>query len=143
MRSSIMCVAALFVSILYGCGGLEEDHGLDREASSALGVGVPPVAPHGFCSAVCAGGGIVSCSGVSCFATDGKSVNCDGVVTHCPALPPGCTATLFCESLQSSLSCSGTTCAQLDPLNSKVCGGVKCDGVTQLCPPLPGDLECN
>ncbi|MFP2904588.1 hypothetical protein ACLESD_05935 [Pyxidicoccus sp. 3LFB2] len=74
----MIAIAALSCAVLIGCGGTEApaDSQALESAESALVT----------CSATCANGSTLSCTGNSCSAENDSYVQCDGNYQHCP--PP-------------------------------------------------------
>ena len=132
---------ACVFSFVLGCGGTAaESRGPGEESPPASEPST--VEAQSVCTARCWGNPSVSCAGSTCQAVDYQYVTCDGRRTDCPPPPQPCSASLFCESTGSTLSCSGYSCQTLDAPNNKVCGGVSCDGVVQYCPAFTDAREC-
>ena len=96
----------------------------------------PHIKPKATCTAICGNGSTVSCSGVTCAATNascpGQQGSCtaDGVTTPCSACPATtCTVTATC-SPSGSVSCSSNN---NDCLKINNCYA-ECDGVIHWCP---------
>ncbi|RKH57470.1 hypothetical protein D7W81_31195 [Corallococcus aberystwythensis] len=89
--------AALVIATLAACGGTDSGDVAEElgQSSSALST----------CSAACASGLSVSCSGSSCSSVDGQYVQCDGLYHYCPLPPPPCTKANTCTFID------GTSCA--------------------------------
>ncbi|NNB99230.1 hypothetical protein HI113_35600 [Corallococcus exiguus] len=115
------------------CGGpMEAEDALQPQEGSE-------VTAMAVCTASCPGGTSVSCSGNHCEAVEGQAVMCDGQWKDCPSPT---TVSFFCESTNSAVSCTGFNAYTLQPLNSKVCGGVSCNGVDTYCPAFTDAREC-
>ncbi|MCP3105228.1 hypothetical protein LZ198_40800 [Myxococcus sp. K15C18031901] len=100
MRLSLKPLLALATLTLLACGGTEapttEDALVQDEHALVT------------CSATCANGGPLSCTGNSCSALNNSHVVCDGQYTYCPPPPTTSNCALlgnFCENLNGS-SCS-------------------------------------
>lgn len=121
--------------VTFACGGTGPRNSGPVESEESSSDTVTALA---MCSAMCANGSTVSCSGATCSATDYQGVICDGVETRCPS---SCTATLSCES--GTISCSGSTCRVIsEQISEGVCGAVECDGQMTTCPQLPPGYAC-
>ncbi|RKH03773.1 hypothetical protein D7X32_12840 [Corallococcus carmarthensis] len=117
------------------CGGpMEEQEALQPQEGSE-------VTAMAVCTASCPGGTTVSCTGNHCEAVEGQAVMCDGQWKNCPPVVVG-TVSFFCEASNSLLSCTGINAHTLQPLSSKVCGGVSCNGVDTYCPAFTDAREC-
>jgi hypothetical protein len=122
MMRGWIAVVALISAVLVGCGGVEAD--TDPETlggiSSALST----------CSTTCPNGTTLSCTGTSCSASDGVSVQCDGTYQYCPP-SPSCAYENNCEVLLGQACMKNTT---------RTC----CDGYggTYTCPCYQGKWMC-
>jgi hypothetical protein len=117
------------------CGGpLEADEALVETPTESN------VTAMAFCTAGCPDGSSVSCSGAYCEAVEGQAVMCNGNWISCP--PYVSTVSIFCESINDRISCTGTNATVLGAPNNKVCGGVACGDQEIYCPPFTDDREC-
>ncbi|MBN9686142.1 hypothetical protein JYJ93_27210 [Corallococcus sp. NCSPR001] len=89
MKLSLSALVTLVGLSLIGCGGPALDDSLTPEAEART------VSQFGTCTATCAGGTSVSCTGTTCSSTDNQGVTCDGVLTACPS---SCGGLLSCST---------------------------------------------
>ncbi|NOJ91427.1 hypothetical protein D7W82_12300 [Corallococcus sp. CA049B] len=79
MKLSLAAMVMWVGLSLVGCGGPALDDAMASEAEART------VSQFGTCTATCAGGTSVSCTGTTCTSTDNQGVTCDGVSTACPS----------------------------------------------------------
>ncbi|NOK17251.1 hypothetical protein [Corallococcus carmarthensis] len=118
MKLSLAAMVTLVGLSLLGCGGpaLEDTMGPEAEART--------VSQFGTCTATCAGGSSVSCTGTTCSSTDNQGVTCDGVFKGCAS---------SCGGLPSCNLYSNQKCTT--PNATKAC----CNPTTQ----RPDSLLCS
>ncbi|MFP2958646.1 hypothetical protein ACLEPN_12550 [Myxococcus sp. 1LA] len=85
MKQTFAVLAALAVSTLVACGGVEAvepREELGQESSALVS-----------CSTSCSNGTTLSCTGTTCSASDQDFVQCNGNYQYCPPPepPPDCT----------------------------------------------------
>ncbi|QQR45333.1 hypothetical protein JKA73_04130 [Myxococcus xanthus] len=80
MKQTFAVLAALAVSTLVACGGVEAvepQEELGQESSALVS-----------CSTECTTGPSLSCWGTTCSASNNHYVQCDGNYQYCPTTPP-------------------------------------------------------
>lgn len=97
MKRSLVVMAAFLGLSLLGCGGpVAEPEAAPVPASGEEST----VSQFATCTALCTGGGSVSCSGTTCSSTNYQGVTCNGVFTPCPST---CSGYPTCDSLAGTL----------------------------------------
>jgi hypothetical protein len=99
MKRSMVVMAVFLGLSLMACGGTMSDAELEPGSAPERGE-ESTVSQFATCTAVCSGGGSVSCTGTPCSSADGQGVTCNGVFTPCPAA--GCTGLPACSSLANT-----------------------------------------
>lgn len=126
--------AALLVAVslaVVGCGNTDV---LDSEDVAPL---EDNVSQMGTCTAQCAYGPAVSCSGTSCSSTDNQGVTCDGVFTACPPVPNHCPGNVpSCADIEGSTCPRNgieTECCRVDTVTFCTCFGFNTSPRRWLC----------
>ncbi|WAM28802.1 hypothetical protein [Myxococcus sp. NMCA1] len=131
MKHALAALLAAVSLAVLGCGSTEA---LDAEE-------LPPpedaVSQMAVCTAQCAYGPAVSCSGTSCSSTDNHGVTCDGMFTACPPVPNNCPGNLpACDDIEGA-TCprSGieTQCCRVDSITTCACFGISTSPRRWLC----------
>ncbi|MBN8471471.1 hypothetical protein JYJ95_33615 [Corallococcus exiguus] len=118
MKLSLAAMATFIGFSLLGCGGPALEDTLAPEAEART------VSQLATCTATCAGGTSVSCTGTTCTSTNDQGVTCDGVFSACQ---PSCSGLPSC-SLYVNKRCT-------TPNATKDC----CNATTQ----RPNSLLCS
>jgi hypothetical protein len=121
MKRSFVVMAAFISLSLLGCGGPVsevESEVAAPETEETSGT----VSQFATCTALCSGGGSVSCTGTTCSSTNYQGVTCDGVFKSCG---PSCSGYPTCDSIAGTLcSVEGAErlCCSGSATGSLICG---------------------
>ncbi|MFP2907815.1 hypothetical protein ACLESD_22760 [Pyxidicoccus sp. 3LFB2] len=121
MKRSMVVMAVFLGLSLVGCGGaVSEAEGEAAPVSGEESSGT--VSQFATCTALCSGGGSVSCTGNTCSSTNYQGVTCDGVFKSCG---PSCSGYPTCDSIAGTLcSVEGAErlCCSGGATGSLICG---------------------
>lgn len=89
MTRYLMTLSVFVAALLAGCGGPIETQAPEETLESVSSALVT-------CSTTCSSGTTLSCQGTTCSASNGTSVQCDGVYQYCAST---CSSTNNCANI--------------------------------------------